>query len=118
MAAGGHVTDHDQIRLKLSETFGRPAFQHIDAGATKVVGHRRVDSRVGPHDLMTQGAHQQGGVAHRRTADAHEINAHGADKSPRGAKGEKLRRGDLTKQEDPGHLAAAGVLYLTLTVLA
>ena len=67
---------------------------------------------------MAQGAHQQGGVTHRRTADAHEINAHGADKSPRRAEGEKLRRADPSKQEDPGHLTAAGVLYLILTVLA
>ena len=53
MAAGGDVADHDQIRLNLSETFGRPAFEDIDARVTEVVGHRRVDPRVGPHDLMT-----------------------------------------------------------------
>ena len=92
VSAGSDVTDHDQVRLQLGETFGGPAFQDVDARATQVVGHRRIDARIGPHDLMTQGAHQQGGVTHRRAADAHEINAHGADKSPRGPEGEKLRR--------------------------
>ena len=53
MAAGGDVADDDQIRLQLREAFGRPAFKDIDTSATKVVGHRRVDTRVGPHDLMT-----------------------------------------------------------------
>jgi len=118
MATGSDVADDDQIRLQLGKAFGGPAFKDVDTGATEVVGHRRVDARVGAHDLMTQGTHQQGGVTHRRAADAHEINAHGADKSPRGAKGEKLRQGDLPKQEDPGRLAAAGVQYLPLTILA
>ena len=113
VAAGGDVPDHDQVRLQLGESFRGPAFEDLDAGAAQVVGHRRIDARVGPHDLVTQGAHQQGGVTHRRAADAHEINAHKADKSPRGAEGEKLRRaGHAPKQEDPGHLAATGVRYL------
>ena len=90
VSTGGDVTDDDQIWLQLCETLGRPALQDVDARTAEVIGHRRIDTCIGAHDLMPLGAHQQGGVTHRRAADAHEIDAHRADKSPRGPEGEKV----------------------------
>ena len=73
IAARHRIADHDQIRGQPGQPPGVVALVQFDAGGREHGAHGRVDARVGPEDLVTGRAGQQGGVAHRSAADPHEI---------------------------------------------
>ena len=76
VAAGHGVADDHQVGREFFQPGGIVALVDGDAGLGEHRAHRRIDAAVGAEHLVAGGAREQRGIAHRRSADAHEINAH------------------------------------------
>jgi len=76
IAAAHGVADHDQIGCEFFEPRRIVALVQRDAGLGEHRAHRRIDSCIRAEHLVPGLARQQRRVAHRRPANAHEVDLH------------------------------------------
>ena len=76
VAARHRIPDHDQIRGEPGQPRRIVTLMDGDAGIRENRAHRRIDPCVGAQHLVACGSREQRGIAHRRSADAHEIDLH------------------------------------------
>jgi hypothetical protein len=74
--AAHRIAHHHEIRLQSFESSGVVTLVQLDAGLRQHGAHRRINAGVGTEHLVPVRARQQRRVAHRRPANAHEIDPH------------------------------------------
>lgn len=85
MATADHIADHDAVRLELFQPPRIPTFVYSNVGMSENFGHRGIDARIGPADLVPGSAEKERGIAHRSSTYAHKVVAHDGAEDELGA---------------------------------